>query len=107
MVDSDRSKRMCDQKYGKRYVVRAVTPAPKRPASSEKNQMPTRPAASRTYVRTFVSQKRETHGIGRVRGSHTCMANGTRPTHARSSNGSTNRPGGSKRCTASGSKLQC
>ena len=43
-------------------MIRAVTTAPRRAASREKNQMPDRPAWSRTYVRTFVSQKLDTHG---------------------------------------------
>mgnify|MGYP003792719205 CR=1 FL=1 len=50
-----RSSRMWDQKYGSRYVERATSTAPRRAASSEKNQTPGSPSELRTYVRTFVS----------------------------------------------------
>src|SRR4051794_28736022 len=98
---------LADQKNGHRDLGRATTTAPNRAASREKNQMPDRPSRSRTYVRTFVSQKFAAHGTDRPRPVATFMTNGTSPTHARPSYSSTSSPAGSSRWTAAGSNDQC
>ena len=95
-----------DQKYGSRYVDRAVTTAPNRAASSEKNHTPLVPSWLRAYVRTFVSANLENHGVDGTLGNPTRNKNGTSPTHAEPSNVSTVSPGGSNRCTSAVSKRQ-
>ena len=68
-----RSTFIFDQKYGRRYVVRAITTAPSRAASSEKDQTLLVPSAPRTYVRTLVSANRDNHGTDRDLGRATRM----------------------------------
>lgn len=58
-------------------------------------------------MRTFVSQKFDTHGTRRPPGVATRMKNGTSPTHAAPSKVSAVSPSGSRRCTLAGSNGQC